>query len=102
MVRPFKKIGSNNIGICIPGGALLQCKNAGHTNIIMCFCKVMLLELVYILDTNIIYCLDSCKAILNHQLCYSGFAGVLDCKFHPRQPWLFTAGADSMIRLYCD
>ncbi|CAI9773280.1 unnamed protein product [Fraxinus pennsylvanica] len=21
--------------------------------------------------------------------------GVLDCKFHPRQPWLFTAGADS-------
>ncbi|GJN32340.1 hypothetical protein PR202_gb20840 [Eleusine coracana subsp. coracana] len=28
--------------------------------------------------------------------------GVLDCKFHPKQPWLFTAGADSMIRLYCD
>lgn len=28
--------------------------------------------------------------------------GVLDCKFHPRQPWLFTAGADSVIRLYCD
>ncbi|XP_031272587.1 ribosome biogenesis protein BOP1 homolog [Pistacia vera] len=27
--------------------------------------------------------------------------GVLDCKFHPRQPWLFTAGADSVIRLYC-
>lgn len=28
--------------------------------------------------------------------------GVLDCKFHPKQPWLFTAGADSVIRLYCD
>ncbi|CAF2094378.1 unnamed protein product [Brassica napus] len=28
-------------------------------------------------------------------------AGVLDCKFHPRQPWLFTAGADSVIKLYC-
>ncbi|CAN1175029.1 Ribosome biogenesis protein BOP1 homolog [Linum perenne] len=27
--------------------------------------------------------------------------GVLDCKFHPRQPWLFTAGADSLIKLYC-
>ncbi|XP_042411805.1 ribosome biogenesis protein BOP1 homolog isoform X8 [Zingiber officinale] len=27
--------------------------------------------------------------------------GVLDCKFHPRQPWLFTAGADSIIKLYC-
>lgn len=27
--------------------------------------------------------------------------GVLDCKFHPRQPWLFTAGADSSIKLYC-
>jgi len=28
--------------------------------------------------------------------------GVLDCKFHPKQPWLFTSGADSVIRLYCD
>uniref|UniRef100_N1QSZ6 Uncharacterized protein n=1 Tax=Aegilops tauschii TaxID=37682 RepID=N1QSZ6_AEGTA len=28
--------------------------------------------------------------------------GVLDCKFYPRQPWLFTAGADSKIRLYCE
>ncbi|TKW10171.1 hypothetical protein SEVIR_6G144900v4 [Setaria viridis] len=28
--------------------------------------------------------------------------GALDCKFHPKQPWLFTAGADSVIRLYCD
>uniref|UniRef100_A0A7N0V2K0 Ribosome biogenesis protein BOP1 homolog n=1 Tax=Kalanchoe fedtschenkoi TaxID=63787 RepID=A0A7N0V2K0_KALFE len=27
--------------------------------------------------------------------------GVNDCKFHPRQPWLFTAGADSLIKLYC-
>ncbi|KAK3033721.1 hypothetical protein RJ639_034496 [Escallonia herrerae] len=25
--------------------------------------------------------------------------GVLDCKFHPRQPWSFTAGADSVIKL---
>ncbi|KAK9927907.1 hypothetical protein M0R45_025070 [Rubus argutus] len=31
----------------------------------------------------------------------SGGRGVMDCKFHPRQPWLFTAGADSVIRLYC-
>ncbi|KAL9649115.1 hypothetical protein ABK040_008492 [Willaertia magna] len=28
------------------------------------------------------------------------YLGVLDCKFHPIQPWLFTAGADSTIRLY--
>ncbi|KAJ3681156.1 hypothetical protein LUZ60_015645 [Juncus effusus] len=27
--------------------------------------------------------------------------GVLDCKFHPKQPWLFTAGSDSVIKLYC-
>ncbi|XP_038997863.1 ribosome biogenesis protein BOP1 homolog isoform X2 [Hibiscus syriacus] len=27
--------------------------------------------------------------------------GVLDCTFHPRQPWLFTAGADTTIKLYC-
>lgn len=33
---------------------------------------------------------------------FSSCEGVLDCKFHPRQPWLFTAGADSMIRLYCE
>jgi len=26
--------------------------------------------------------------------------GVLDCQFHPTQPWLFTAGADSKIFLY--
>ncbi|VVB03422.1 unnamed protein product [Arabis nemorensis] len=31
----------------------------------------------------------------------SNGGGVLDCKFHPRQPWLFTAGADSIIKLYC-
>ncbi|XP_072962483.1 ribosome biogenesis protein BOP1 homolog [Typha angustifolia] len=31
----------------------------------------------------------------------SNGGGVLDCKFHPRQPWLFTAGADSVIKLYC-
>ncbi|CAH8269780.1 unnamed protein product [Arabidopsis lyrata] len=31
----------------------------------------------------------------------SNGGGVLDCKFHPRQPWLFTAGADSNIKLYC-
>ncbi|KAG2633255.1 hypothetical protein PVAP13_2NG281600, partial [Panicum virgatum] len=28
--------------------------------------------------------------------------GVLDCKFHPNQLWLFTSGADCVIRLYCD
>ena len=28
------------------------------------------------------------------------YAGVLDCKFHPTQPWLFTAGADKTIRLF--
>ena len=26
--------------------------------------------------------------------------GVLDCLFHPIQPWIFSAGADSTIRLY--
>ncbi|KAG0479000.1 hypothetical protein HPP92_013719 [Vanilla planifolia] len=31
----------------------------------------------------------------------SSTGGVLDCKFHPRQPWLFTAGSDSVIKLYC-
>ena len=31
-----------------------------------------------------------------------GHEGVLDCVFHPTQPWLFTAGADSLIHLYCN
>lgn len=26
--------------------------------------------------------------------------GILDCVFHPTQPWLFSAGADTTIRLY--
>ncbi|MBA0833423.1 hypothetical protein Goarm_005872 [Gossypium armourianum] len=38
--------------------------------------------------------------ILRGHTSYDG-RGVMDCKFHPRQPWLFTAGADSLIKLYC-
>lgn len=26
--------------------------------------------------------------------------GILDCVFHPRQPWVFSAGADKTIRLF--
>ena len=26
--------------------------------------------------------------------------GILDCVFHPTQPWIFSAGADGTIRLY--
>eukprot|EP00898_Chlorokybus_atmophyticus_P006593 jgi/Chlat1/6935/Chrsp52S06612 len=29
-------------------------------------------------------------------------SGVLDCVFHPQQPWLFSAGADGTVRLYCN
>lgn len=29
-------------------------------------------------------------------------SGVLDCIFHPTQPWVFTAGADSAIYLFCN
>ncbi|BBN03750.1 ribosome biogenesis protein ERB1 [Marchantia polymorpha subsp. ruderalis] len=28
--------------------------------------------------------------------------GIFDCEFHPKQPWLFTAGGDEVIRLYCN
>eukprot|EP00823_Brevimastigomonas_motovehiculus_P003592 TRINITY_DN2217_c0_g1_i2.p1 TRINITY_DN2217_c0_g1~~TRINITY_DN2217_c0_g1_i2.p1 ORF type:complete len:820 (-),score=148.91 TRINITY_DN2217_c0_g1_i2:481-2940(-) len=27
--------------------------------------------------------------------------GVLDCVFHPHQPWIFSCGADQVIRLWC-
>ncbi|CAL9122996.1 unnamed protein product [Musa textilis] len=66
-------------------------------------------------------CSDDCTAYVFHGMVYSDLnqnplivpleilrghtssdgRGVLDCKFHPRQPWLFTAGADSIIKLYC-
>lgn len=29
-------------------------------------------------------------------------AGVMDCMFHPKQPWLFTSGSDSIVKLYCN
>ncbi|XP_021904351.1 ribosome biogenesis protein BOP1 homolog [Carica papaya] len=66
-------------------------------------------------------CSDDCTAYVFHGMVYADFnqnplivpleilrghgssngRGVLDCKFHPLQPWLFTAGADSIIKLYC-
>ncbi|KAG5528390.1 hypothetical protein RHGRI_029154 [Rhododendron griersonianum] len=66
-------------------------------------------------------CSDDCTAYVFHGMVYSDLnqnplivpleilrghtsangRGVMDCKFHPRQPWLFTAGADSVIRLFC-
>lgn len=66
-------------------------------------------------------CSDDCTAYVFHGMVYSDLnqnplivpleilrghtstngRGVMDCKFHPRQPWLFTAGADSVIKLYC-
>ncbi len=30
------------------------------------------------------------------------FQGVLDVAFHPSQPWVFTAGADTTICLFTD
>ncbi|OMO98866.1 hypothetical protein CCACVL1_04021 [Corchorus capsularis] len=66
-------------------------------------------------------CSDDCTAYVFHGMVYADLnqnplivpleilrghkssdgRGVLDCKFHPRQPWLFTAGADSSIKLFC-
>ncbi|XP_021301112.1 ribosome biogenesis protein BOP1 homolog [Herrania umbratica] len=66
-------------------------------------------------------CSDDCTAYVFHGMVYADLnqnplivpleilrghtssdgRGVIDCKFHPRQPWLFTAGADSSIKLYC-
>eukprot|EP00899_Mesostigma_viride_P002463 jgi/Mesvir1/12217/Mv00445-RA.1 len=34
-------------------------------------------------------------AVVSHE-------GVMDCVFHPNQPWLFTAGADQTVRLWCN
>ena len=31
-----------------------------------------------------------------------GGVGVLSVQFHPRQPWIFSAGVDGLINLYQD
>lgn len=33
---------------------------------------------------------------------FTDSSGVLACEFHPNQPWIFTAGADGNIHLYCN
>ena len=38
------------------------------------------------------------KILRGHQVVEA--QGVLDVAFHPTQPWLFSAGADSTINLY--
>ncbi|KAG0609240.1 hypothetical protein M758_8G169200 [Ceratodon purpureus] len=40
------------------------------------------------------------KILLGHKTV--NHKGVMDCLFHPRQPWLFTSGADSIVKLYCN
>ncbi|KAF6150172.1 hypothetical protein GIB67_023127 [Kingdonia uniflora] len=67
-------------------------------------------------------CSDDCTSYVFHGMVYSDLnqnplivpleilrghsssngRGVMDCTFHPKQPWLFTAGADSVIKLYCN
>ncbi|CAH9081688.1 unnamed protein product [Cuscuta epithymum] len=67
-------------------------------------------------------CSDDCTAYVFHGMVYSDLnqnplivpleilrghvrengRGILDCTFHPKQPWLFTAGSDCIIKLYCD
>lgn len=38
--------------------------------------------------------------ILNAHVPQAGL-GTLDCVFHPTQPWIFTSGADKLIKLFC-
>ena len=60
--------------------------------------------------TNNKYCFSYFSDLLQNPLLvpvkilhgHDGFRslGVLDCQFHPTQPWLFSSGADSTIRLF--
>lgn len=38
------------------------------------------------------------KILRGHKVCDG--IGVLDCEFHPKQPWIFSAGADCTVRLF--
>ena len=39
------------------------------------------------------------KILRGHGRLKSGL-GVMDIQFHPKQPWIFTAGADKTVRLF--
>jgi ribosome biogenesis protein ERB1 len=39
------------------------------------------------------------KVLKGHKV--TGELGVLDVEWHPREPWLVSAGADGTIRLWC-
>ena len=50
---------------------------------------------------NPVYIIHGIRSPRFHDLSYVILiTGVLDCQFHPTQPWIFTAGADHLIRLY--
>jgi len=38
------------------------------------------------------------KILRGHKI--EDYLGVLDCAFHPTQPWIFSAGGDSLISLF--
>lgn len=38
------------------------------------------------------------KILRSHEM--KDFRGVLDCAFHPKQPWIFTAGGDCVVSLF--
>lgn len=38
------------------------------------------------------------KVLKGHKV--SNGLGVLDCEFHPKNPWIFSAGADCTVRLF--
>jgi len=38
------------------------------------------------------------KILRGHEIV--NYLGVLDCTFHPKQPWIFSCGADKTVRLY--
>ena len=42
------------------------------------------------------------KKLKEHKVVGKAGFGVLDCLWHPTKPWVFTAGADGKIALYCE
>jgi ribosome biogenesis protein ERB1 len=40
------------------------------------------------------------KVLKGHEVSKFGELGVMDCEFHPTQPWLISCGADGTARLF--
>ena len=67
---------------------------------VLCFLPHILIGLVSFVFSDLLQnpLIVPVKVLRGHTATNS--VGIMDCVFHPSQPWIFSAGADGTIRLY--